>query len=294
MDARPEREAPAMEQLCRKKENLAMNNPEKTLENVKEYYGKTLKGSQDLQSNACCAEQAVPHLVKEALQNIHPEILEKSYGCGSPIPSNIKGKTVLDLGCGTGRDCYVLSQLVGPHGNVIGVDMTEEQLAIATEHLTYHMRKFSYKKPNVVFYQGYIENLKSLHIANQSIDRVVSNCVINLSPDKRRVFSEIFRVLRDNGELYFSDIFSDRPIPDSLKADPLLYGECLSGALSVGDFQALIEEIGFLDSHVVSSSPLTINNKEIQKKVGDIAFLSMTVSVFKEKQAEKRSGTSCC
>ena len=96
---------------------------------VQEYYGKTLQGSMDLKTNACCCDtNSIPDYHKEALKNINDEILTRYYGCGSPIPPNLEGCTVLDLGCGTGRDVYVASQLVGPEGRVIGVDMTDEQL----------------------------------------------------------------------------------------------------------------------------------------------------------------------
>ncbi len=139
--------------------------------------------------------------------------MEKFYGCGLPIPVTVEGCTILDLGCGTGRDVYVCSKLVGEKGPLIGVDMTEEQLEIARRHREAQSIKFGYKEPNVTFFQGYIKDLASMGIGHSSIDIVISNCVINLSPDKESVFSEIFRVLKPGGELYFSDIFADRRLP---------------------------------------------------------------------------------
>ena len=112
------------------------------------------------------------------------EVLEKSYGCGTPIPPLLEGATVLDLGCGAGRDVFILSKLVGPAGHVIGVDMTREQLAVARRHL---------QARNVTLLEGYMEDLESLGIQNVSVDAVISNCVINLSPNKRRVFTEILK-----------------------------------------------------------------------------------------------------
>lgn len=254
---------------------------QKTHETVQDYYGRILKSTKDLKTNACCLAEAMPPYLREALQKIHPEVKEKFYGCGSPIPQVLQGKTVLDLGCGTGRDCYLLSQLVGSEGRVIGVDMTKEQLEVGQKHLDYHMKEFGFSKPNVEFHQGFIEDLESIGIQNNSVDVVVSNCVINLSPEKERVFSEIFSVLKPGGELYFSDVFADRRIPDSLREDSVLVGECLGGALYIEDFRRLLEKIGCPDYRIVSQTPLTLDDPEVQSKVGSIQFYSITVRAFK-------------
>jgi len=137
--------------------------------------------------------------VKEALKNVHDEVISKYYGCGSPFPEDLEGMTVLDLGCGTGRDVYVVAQLVGPLGKAIGVDMTDEQLEIANRHIDWHAEKFGFW--NVKFYKGFIEDLKSAGIEDNSIDIVISNCVITLSPNKAKVFQEINRVLKPGGEI---------------------------------------------------------------------------------------------
>ncbi len=248
---------------------------------VQEYYGKTLKSSDDLKTNACCSAEAfAPHL-RPIVSEIHEEVVTRFYGCGSPIPMVLAGRTVLDLGSGTGRDCYILSKLVGEQGRVIGVDMTDEQLEVAQRHRDYHADKFGFEKSNVRFLKGYIEDLAALDIADDSIDVVVSNCVINLSPDKRRVFSEILRVLKPGGELYFADILSGRRIPESLQRDPVLVGECLGGALYIEDFRRLLAELGCLDYRVVSMSPLDIEDEAIAKKLGPIPFYSMTIRAFK-------------
>jgi arsenite methyltransferase len=244
---------------------------------VREYYGRVLQSSADLKTSACCLAETLPRHVREILKTLHPEVLERFYGCGSPIPPALTGATVLDLGCGSGRDCYVLSKLVGPQGRVIGLDMTEEQLAVARRHQAWHAEKFGFA--NTEFRQGYIEDLSG--IADGSVDLVVSNCVLNLSPDKPRVFREIFRVLKPGGELYFSDVFADRRIPAALAADPVLLGECLGGALYVEDFRREMARVGCLDARVVASSRLTLNNEDIQRQVGHIAFHSMTLRAFK-------------
>ena len=246
---------------------------------VREYYGKVLKSSADLKTSACCLTEAMPPYLAEALKRVHPETQERFYGCGSPIPPALDGATVLDLGCGSGRDCYLLSQLVGPRGRVVGVDMTEEQLALARRHQAWHAQSFGYG--NVDFRQGYIEDLAGASIADASVDLVISNCVLNLSPDKPRVFREIFRVLKPSGELYFSDVFADRRVPAPLARDPVLLGECLGGALYIEDFRRLMAQAGCLDARVVASTKLALNNADIERKAGFIGFHSLTVRAFK-------------
>ena len=209
-------------------------------DSVKEYYGKVLQGNKDLKTTACCSTDSAPAHQKDILELIEDEILDRFYGCGSPIPDELDGKTVLDLGCGTGRDSYLVSKLVGPSGHVTGVDMTDEQLNVANRNLDQQMENFGFDKPNIEFKKGYIENLKELGIEDNSVDVVISNCVINLSPDKKAVYSEIFRVLKPGGELYFSDVFTDRRVPERLKDDPVLYGECLSGAMYTEDFRRML------------------------------------------------------
>lgn len=258
-----------------------MPTREKTLEAVKDYYGKVLGSKDDLKTSACCLAESLPAHLAPIVREIHPEVLERFYGCGSPIPSELAGRTVLDLGCGTGRDCFLLSKLVGPEGRVIGVDMTDEQLAVARRHVDHHAAKWGHPRPNVRFLKGYIEDLAGLDIASGSVDVVVSNCVLNLSPDKRRVFSEVFRVLKPGGELHFSDVFAGRRVPEPLRSDPVLLGECLGGALYVEDLRRLLTELGCPDHRVLSRSPLTLSDPDIARKAGMIDFWSMTVRAFK-------------
>jgi len=258
-----------------------MKDKQTALATVKEYYGKILKGTKDLKTSACCSTETFPPEHRAILSEIDDEILDRFYGCGSPIPAAIEGCTVLDLGCGSGRDVYLASKLVGPQGMVLGVDMTGEQLAVARRHVASQTRRFGFATPNVDFRQGYIEDLAACGIADNSVDLVISNCVINLSPDKERVFSEIFRVLKPGGELYFSDVFADRRLPRSLKSDPLLYGECLGGALYLEDFRRLLASLGCPDYRVASRRPISLDNPEIAAKAGMINFSSCTVRAFK-------------
>lgn len=252
-----------------------------TIESVKEYYGNILKTNKDLKTSACCPLEALPNHVQEPLKNIHPEVIEKFYGCGSPIPYGLKNKTVLDLGCGSGRDCYILSQLVGEKGKVVGVDMTKSQLEVALKHQEYHAKKFGHPQSNITFKQAYIEDLEAIGIETNSVDCITSNCVINLSPDKKRVFKEAFRVLKEGGELIFSDVFSDRRLPTHMKSDPILLGECLGGALYIEDFRRILLELGCSDYRIVNQRKIEVQDKEIKNKIGLINFYSMTIRAFK-------------
>ncbi|MDX8394128.1 MAG: methyltransferase domain-containing protein [Mariprofundales bacterium] len=255
---------------------------EYTHENLKKYYGQFLTKSEDLQTNACCCDiELMPASIKAIIAEIADEVIERFYGCGSPIPPVLKGCNVLDLGCGTGRDAYIIAKLVGEYGNVIGVDMTAEQLAIANKYLAMQMQKFAYKRNNIRFAQGYIEDLKTLNIADNSIDVVISNCVINLSPNKKAVFNEIFRVLKPGGELYFSDVFADRRVPEHLKDNAVLHGECLAGALYSEDFRRLLQRAGFADYRVTQQANISINNAAIEQEIGMINFVSQTIRAFK-------------
>ncbi|MCA9519807.1 MAG: methyltransferase domain-containing protein [Myxococcales bacterium] len=250
-------------------------------ESVRRYYGEMLTTNKDLKTDACCLPEELSGRVRAIMAQIHPDVLDKFYGCGSPIPPALEGQTVLDLGFGSGRDVFVLSKLVGAAGRVIGVDMTEAQLAVGRGTLAYHAEAFGYREPNVELLEGYIEDLASLGIADASIDLVVSNCVLNLSPRKDRVFSEIFRVLKPGGELYFSDVFGDRRIPARLASDPLLVGECLGGALYIEDFRRLMRSVGCLDYRVTQRNPLTLRNDEVIRAIGMVRFQSMTIRSFK-------------
>ncbi|MGE4107763.1 MAG: methyltransferase domain-containing protein [Bacteriovoracia bacterium] len=254
---------------------------ENTKKEVQEYYGKVLATNKDLKTNACCLADSVPHYQKAYLSRIHEEVLEKFYGCGSPIPHALEGKSVLDLGSGSGRDSFLIAALAGPTGRVIGVDMTDEQLAVAEKHRDYHVKQFGLKDACIQFKKGFIEDLKALDIPDESLDVVVSNCVINLSPNKEQVFREIFRVLKPGGELYFSDIFSTRRLPESFKSDSVLVGECLGSALYTEDFRRMMLKIGVSDFRIVKSSLVTINDPAIEARIGKTQFLSNTVRAFK-------------
>lgn len=251
------------------------------IEDVKTYYGMVLKTVRDLKTNACCCAETIPAAHRAILANIDHEILDKFYGCGSPIPPALDGRAVLDLGCGSGRDAYLASCLVGPRGSVIGVDMTDEPLAVATSHRQSQAKRFGFLRSNVEFRKGYIEDLAELGIADNSVDVVISNCVINLSPAKERVFAEIFRVLKPGGELFFSDVFADRRLPPAVRDNPVLLGECLGGALYFEDFRRLLRSVGCPDFRVMRKNRITIDDPTVEAKVGATTFWSMTIRAFK-------------
>ena len=262
------------------------------LEDVKDYYGKTLQTNEDLKTSACCAVEAPADDVKALLKNIHPTVLEKFYGCGTPLPSIEKGSTVLDLGCGSGRDVYLLSQIVGETGRVIGLDMTDAQLQVANEHIDWHIEKFGYRAPNVEFKKGYIEDLKTPGIEDESVDVVISNCVINLSPDKESVFNDICRVLKPDGQLFFSDVFAGQPIPEELQKDKVLLGECLAGAMHIPQFEQMIADLGMSGPDIVNKRAMTIDDADVKTKIGMIDFYSLTVQSFKHQGSSPKGG--CC
>lgn len=253
---------------------------------VQAYYGEVLARSSDLKTNACCATGLPPARLLTALQHVHGDVLDRFYGCGFPIPEAVHGKTVVDLGCGTGRDVYLLAQLVGPEGFVHGVDMTPAQLEVARRTLDWHTARFGYARPNVAFHQGYIEDLRFLPDA--SADVVVSNCVVNLSPRKDLVLLEIHRILKPGGEFYFSDVFCDRRLRPEVAADPVLHAECLGGAMVDFDFVQLAKATGFLDPRELSRAPITVQNAEIEALVGAARFSSVTLRLFKLAELEPR------
>ena len=255
-------------------------------ESVAEYYGKTLTGSADLKTDACTTSARPADYLRPLFANIHDEVASTYYGCGLVLPPALAGARVLDLGSGSGRDCYLLAQLVGEQGEVVGVDMTQEQLAIANRHLDWHRERFGFAKSNVRFLHGYIEQLDALGLEPGSFDVVVSNCVLNLSTDKPAVLRQVAELLAPGGEFYFSDVYADRRLPDALRKDPVIYGECLGGALYWNDFENMARAAGFADPRLVEDRPLAINDAGIKAKLEPTRFFSATYRLFKIQNLE--------
>jgi len=264
----------------------SITSVDETRASVQNYYGTALQTSDDLQTNACCTAGAPPKHIQDCIKNLHPETVSKYYGCGLCLPDyNLEGLRVLDLGCGAGRDVYIASQLVGPAGKVVGVDMTENQLAAARKHQEYHAEKFGFK--NVEFLQGYLEQLKELESLEEgSFDLIVSNCVLNLCTDKQKVLDSCHKLLKEGGEMYFSDVYASRRVPMELQKDEVLWGECLSGALYWNDFENMAVRAGFGDPRLVEDAPITIQNATVQAVVDQsgsagLEFYSATYRLWK-------------
>ncbi|KAL8558782.1 hypothetical protein ACOMHN_043725 [Nucella lapillus] len=254
---------------------------------VKQYYGQDLKSSKNCLTGVNCTKALAPHLI-EALGDVHEEVANRYYGCGLVLPEAVEGCSVLDLGCGTGRDCFAISKLVGSSGSVVGVDMTEEQLAVAQKHVGYHADKFGYSQPNVQFILGHIEKLSEAGLKENMFDIVISNCVINLCPDKASVLKEAFRVLKEGGELYFSDIYTNAHLSPEIRQHRLMWGECLAGALHMEEFYRLAQQAGFSQPRFLSST--MVDTSKFADILGEAKFVSAKYRLFKLPAA---AGTPC-
>jgi ubiquinone/menaquinone biosynthesis C-methylase UbiE len=224
------------------------------------------------------------------MRRFHPDVLNKYYGCGSPIPDALRGKTVLDLGCGTGRDVFLVSVLAGRTGKAIGLDMTDEQLNVAIASVGHHKSTFPDASP-VEFRKGFIEDLASAGLSDNSVDVVISNCVINLSSDKRKVFSEIYRVLQGNGEVLISDIFTNQPLPQAARDNKVLVGECLGNALDLTTFVEIMKDVGFTEIWPVKVETIPIEGISPEIIPPGTIFFQITFAAYKLK-LEMESGSS--
>ena len=203
---------------------------------------------------------------------IPEEVLKISYGCGTPagLKTVQAGETVLDIGSGGGIDCFEASRLVGPTGRVIGIDMTDTMLDIARKNAVVVAANLGYPASNVEFCKGMAD---AMPVKDGSIDLIISNCVINLAPDKRKVFSEMFRVAKPGGRFTISDIVSDQTVPQYLVHDAEKWGDCLSGALTLTAYITGMMEAGFLGIHLVKYSPWRV--------IDGIHFFSVTLTGYK-------------
>ena len=238
------------------------------------YYGRVLTRTEDLEQKACCVDDTRSRYA-EVVDLIPEEVKQRNYGCGCTIPrDDLRGLTVLDLGSGAGLDAFIAAYLVGESGQVIGVDMTDEQLDVARRNVEPVMNAFGFARANVEFRKGYIETLDSIESA--SVDLVISDCVINLSPLKDKVFEAMYRVLRPGGEFYISDIVADRRVPEALRNDSKLVAECLGGAPYDYDLLDIMHDAGFGD-------PRTVSRKLVEEDVAGypIRFYSSTIRGFK-------------
>jgi arsenite methyltransferase len=283
----------------------AVAPPLRVEDEVKNRYGQ---GARQVEAELCCPVDYDPRY----LEVIPREVLERDYGCGDPSRYLEPGETVLDLGSGTGKICFIASQVVGAEGRVIGIDMTGEMLSVARDAAPVVAERVGYG--NVEFRRGRIQDLgldldlldehlaerpvtdaegfaaaqelterlrrEQPLVADGSVDVVVSNCVLNLvaGDQKKRLFREIHRVLKRGGRAVISDIVSDEAVPLEMQRDPELWSGCISGALTEEGFLAAFEEAGLYGVRILG------RQVEPWRTVGGIEFRSVTVEAFKGKE----------
>jgi len=217
-----------------------VDSPSETIrDEVRRRYGSTAAGESSGCGDGCCTSTSADVLGYSAEESaIAPEAASLGLGCGNPlaIASLQPGQTVLDLGSGAGFDCFLAARTVGPSGTVIGVDMTHEMLEKARKNA----KKNGFT--NVEFRLGEIE---ALPVADGTVDVIISNCVINLSPEKARVFTEAYRVLKPGGRLAVADIVATAPLPDDVKGDWAAYTGCMAGASQITELEEMLHQSGF-------------------------------------------------
>jgi len=225
---------------------------------VRQYYGEAAVSPK----SEICSPVSMDRRYLEAIPR---EVLDRSYGCGSPVfVAGIEpGNTVVDLGSGAGIECFIAAQMTGPGGLVLGVDMTPQMIEVATSSQQLVSASLGYD--NVRFLPGYLEQVP---LADGSADRVLSNCVINLSPQKLAVFRETWRLLKPGGKMVVSDLVSDRELPHELKFNPRLRGECVAGALTEEKLLRALGKLGFTNIKVLAKTPW--------RQEQDVQFYSLT------------------
>ncbi len=257
-----------------------MSDTKKIKDMVKEKYGSIAADAENQCGCSCCgSDQSVDYaLVGDEYQELEGYVPEADLGLGCGLPTQYagiaEGDTVVDLGAGAGNDVFIARRIVGEEGRVIGIDMTEEMIEKAQNN----NEKLGFS--NVEFRMGEIENLP---VQNDFADVVVSNCVINLVPDKRKVFSEIYRVLKPNGHFCISDIVLQGDLPESLKKSAELYAGCIAGALQENDYLEIIKETGFSNLEVKTSKRIDLPEVALNTYLDEdqvAAFQKSNVGIF--------------
>jgi len=290
------------------KSNGKSNHSTKKISVEKAVRERYEQGAQVQEAALCCPVD----YDEKYLEVIPEEIIERDYGCGDPSKYARPGETVLDLGSGTGKICYIISQKVGEEGKVIGVDINDEMLGLARSYqkeigdkIGYHNIDFRRGKiqdlkldldkadvflkenpikdaSDLLSYEEFIEGQQKNQplIADGSVDLVVSNCVLNLvkDEDKKKLFAEIHRVLKKGGRVAISDIVSDEDIPEHLKNDPELWSGCISGALKEDEFLQAFADVGFYGIRIES------RQEEPWQTIEGIEFRSLTLTAYKGKE----------
>jgi ubiquinone/menaquinone biosynthesis C-methylase UbiE len=244
---------------------------------VREHYAERIKSNasccgpaQDSASSCCSTDSNL--YPADLLATLPEGESSVSYGCGDPITlaSLQPGQTVLDLGSGAGIDCFFAAKKVGETGHVIGVDMTPEMLERARSSAQ------RMNITNVEFRQGYIEELP---VESNTVDVIISNCVINLSPDKAKVFAETFRVLKPGGKLAVSDIVTDGPLPEAIKKSLSAWAGCVAGAVEAKEYIGIMESVGFTN---VSITPVFFDKETVDSAINDMKDMIELKTVSRE------------
>jgi SAM-dependent methyltransferase len=227
---------------------------------VREHYAERIKNNASCCGGDSCCSGDSKLYPEELLATLPEGESAVSYGCGDPITlaALTPGQTVLDLGSGAGIDCFFAAKKVGETGHVIGVDMTPEMI----ERATTSAQRLNIS--NVEFRQGYIEELP---VDSNTVDVIISNCVINLSPDKSRVFAETFRVLKPGGKLAVSDIVTDGPLPDSVRKSLSAWAGCVAGAVDASEYIGMMEAVGFTN---VSITPVFFDKEDVDSALDEM------------------------
>ncbi len=259
---------------------MTTQSPTPIHETVREHYAERIKNdilSQSKGSASCCGADNCCDTTnslypEQLLTTIPSDVANNSYGCGDPITlASLKpGQTVLDLGSGAGLDCILAAQKVGETGHVIGVDMTPEMI----ERAQANVKKVNLK--NIEFRHGYLENLP---VDSNTVDVIISNCVINLSPDKEKVFNEAFRVLAPGGKLAVSDIVTAGSLPESIKQSLSAWAGCVAGAVEAEDYIGMMESVGFTD---ISIKPVFFDKETVDFALDDMGDAIDLKSISRE------------
>jgi len=266
-----------------------MSNSAKLREIVKQKYGQIAKKSIPESNCGCGCGDSEPSdysVFNDSYENLEGYVAEADLALGCGIPTHyadIKtGDTVVDLGSGAGNDVFVARSLVGETGQVIGIDMTPEMILKANQNLT------KLKFTNIEFRLGDIENMP---VEDNQIDVVISNCVLNLVPDKQQAFSEIFRILKPSGHFCISDVVIQGQLPASLQKSAEMYAGCVAGALQREDYLAIIKQTGFRDVEIKTTKSITIPDEILQDylsqdeilefRIKNIGIFSITVTAKK-------------
>ena len=229
-------------------------------ETVREHYAERIKSSASCCGPSDCCDTSNNLYPIDLLTTVPTDVANTSYGCGDPITlASLKlGQTVLDLGSGAGLDCILASQKVGDSGKVIGVDMTPEMIERAQANAK------RVNAANVEFRQGYLEELP---VDSNTVDVIISNCVINLSPDKEKVFNEAFRVLAPGGKLAVSDIVTDGELPEIIRKSLSAWAGCVAGAVEAQEYIGMMEAVGFTD---ISIKPVFFDKATVDSALDEM------------------------